>query len=96
MSPYAGFPANVDGVPDEKYFKRGEDSWLKVSWDEASMYAAKGLVNTMKKYRGQEGAHKLKAQGYPEEMIEAMHGRGAQVLKLRPGMSIHGACAFKR
>ncbi|MBM2841006.1 MAG: nrxA, partial [Bacteroidetes bacterium] len=87
----AGFPADATGVPDKKYFRRGEDSWLKVPWGEASTYAAKGLLNTMKKYQGEDGAKKLRAQGYPEEMIEAMHGSGGQVLKLRPGMSLHGA-----
>mgnify|MGYP000165086864 CR=1 FL=1 len=42
-------------------------------------------------HEGDEGARRLKAQGYPEEMIEAMHGSGGQVVKIRPGMSLHGA-----
>ncbi len=85
-----GFPADANGVPNKKYFRRGEDSWLRISWDEASTYAAKGLLNTMRKYEGEEGARRLRAQGYPEEMIEAMHGSGGQVVKIRPGMSLHG------
>ncbi|MEK7669648.1 MAG: molybdopterin-dependent oxidoreductase, partial [Bacteroidota bacterium] len=85
-----GFPTDSKGVPDQKYFLRGEDSWIKINWDDISTYAAKGLLHVMKKYQGEQGAEKLKIQGYPEEMIEAMHGCGAQVLKIRPGMSIHG------
>ena len=68
----AGFPVDANGVPDKKYFHRGEDSWVRVPWDEVSTYAAKGLLHVMNKYPGKEGAQKLKAQGYPEEMIEAM------------------------
>src|SRR3990172_316201 len=87
----AGFPADANGVPETGYLKRGEDVGLKFTWGEASTYVAKGLLNTMNKYRGEEGARRLIEQGYPGEMIEAMHGSGGQVVKIRPGLSIHGA-----
>ncbi|MDP2947959.1 MAG: molybdopterin-dependent oxidoreductase, partial [Chloroflexota bacterium] len=87
----AGFPVGEDGRPDPQYFRRGEDEWVRVSWDEASAYVAKGLLHIMEKYGGEEGARRLREQGYPEPMIEAMHGTGAQVIKIRPGMSLHGA-----
>lgn len=87
----AGFPIQDDGRPDRKYFKRGEDEWVRLDWDKAATYVAKGLIHLMDTYGGEEGARRLQAQGYPEQMIEAMHGTGAQVIKIRPGMSLHGA-----
>ena len=87
----AGFPMRSDGTPDPKYFRRSEDDWVRVSWDEASTFVAKGLTHIMDKYGGDKGADLLRDQGYPENMIAAMHGSGAQAIKIRPGMSLHGA-----
>ncbi|MDO8613008.1 MAG: molybdopterin-dependent oxidoreductase [Dehalococcoidia bacterium] len=87
----AGFPADEGGLPPRQYFRRGEDAWLQVSWDEANDYIARGLLHIADKYTGEEGHALLRAQGYPEPMIEATHGAGTQVLKIRPGMSLHGA-----
>lgn len=87
----AGFPSGEDGTPDARYFHRGEDSWTRVSWDEAFTYAAKGLLHVARKYDGEAGAQRLAKQSYPHDMIEAMHGCGTQVIKIRPGMSLHGA-----
>jgi len=86
-----------DGFPDPnvpenraKYFMRGQDSWLKASWDDAYLAVATALVHIARKYSGDDGARRLREQGYPEEMIEAMHGAGTQVMKLRPGMALTG------
>lgn len=87
----AGFPARDDGTPDPRYFRRGEDTWVRVNWDDAFTYAAKGLLYVARKYDGESGARLLERQGFPHDMIEAMHGCGTQALKIRPGMSLHGA-----
>lgn len=86
-----GFPRDpVTGKADQKYFQRGKDKWLRLSWDEAYKYAAKAFVNISKTYSGEEGAKKLLAQGYEHEMVEAMEGSGTQTLKFRGGMALLG------
>ncbi|HEY5538102.1 MAG TPA: molybdopterin-dependent oxidoreductase [Thermoplasmata archaeon] len=86
----AGFPRDANGVPASTYFRRGEDSWTPVSWDEASDYAARGLLNVMTTYEGPAGQSKLLAQGYHSAMVDATHGSGAMVCKLRAGMPLGG------
>ena len=89
----AGFPRDpVTGAPPAKYFKRAEDTWLLLSWDEATEIAAKALYNIAATYSGEEGVKRLKAQGhYSDEMIDAYRGAGTQVLKFRGGMPLLGA-----
>ena len=86
----AGFPRNANGEVEEKYKKRGEDDLIRVTWDEAVEYAAKGLMNISSEYVGEAGANKLRNQGYEPEMIEAMKGAGTQTCKFRPGMGLLG------
>ena len=74
-----------------RYFKRGEDTWVRASWDEASAYMAKSLINVSKVYSGPEGAKKLTRQGYDPAMVEKVHGHGTQVVKVRGGMALLGA-----
>lgn len=88
----AGFPRDsVTGAPDQKYFQRGRDRWLRVSWEEAYKLSAKAIANITKTYSGEKGASYLKAQNYDESMIEAMHGAGTQAMKCRGGMAFLGA-----
>jgi len=89
----AGFPRDpVTGAPPTQYFKRAEDTWLLLSWDEATEIAAKALHNIAATYSGEEGIKRLKAQGhYSDEMIDACQGAGTQVLKFRGGMPLLGA-----
>jgi nitrate reductase alpha subunit len=71
----AGFPRDPKtGAPDQKYFQRGKDKWLRVSWDDAYDFAAKAFANISKTYSGESGAKLLKVQGYDESMIHAMEG----------------------
>ncbi len=86
----AGFPRKADGSPEMDTTKRGEDSWLKVTWDEANGIAAKALRNVAETYTGAEGAEKLLEQGYEPAMVEAMHGAGVQAIKMRGGMPLLG------
>ncbi|KKK60267.1 hypothetical protein LCGC14_3026080, partial [marine sediment metagenome] len=47
----AGFPRDSETArPPKKYFKRGEDTWVRVSWDEIFELVAKCLVNVAKTY----------------------------------------------
>jgi len=87
----AGFPRDpTTGRPDEKYFNRGRDKWLRLKWEDASDLAAKAIVNISKTYSGEEGSRRLLAQGYDHQMVEAMEGVGTQAFKLRGGMAAVG------
>src|SRR3972149_10168601 len=86
----AGFPRQATGLPSHRFFQRGTDSWVKVSWDEAATLVAKALQNVVENYGGQKGHRLLSQQGYPEDMLEAMHESGAQTVKLRAGMWLLG------
>lgn len=88
----AGFPRDpVTGTPDKKYFKRGEDKWLRLEWDEAYEIAAKAFQNISNTYSGEEGTRRLKKQDYDESMIHALEHAGTQTLKFRGGMAFLGA-----
>ena len=87
----AGFPRDPNGRPPQKYFQRGKENFVRVSWDEAFMYAAKGLVNIANTYAGGKGQRFLSAQGYDPSMVEMTKGAGTQVLKFRGGMPLLGA-----
>lgn len=81
-------PAN--GKPPEEYFNRARDSWERISWEKAADLAARALVNIAQTYSGEEGANRLRAQGYDEEMVQVMEGAGTQCLKFRGGMPLLG------
>jgi nitrate reductase alpha subunit len=88
----AGFPRDPKtGRPPERFFARGQDRWLKVSWEEAYQIAARAILNIAQTYSGEEGARLLLAQGYDPAMVEAMDQAGTQTLKLRGGMAFLGA-----
>lgn len=88
----AGFPRDArTGRPDPKYFQRGKDKWLRVSWDQIFSITAKAAENIAKTYSGEKGKEYLRAQGYEEAMIQAMKGAGVQAFKFRGGMAFLGA-----
>ena len=83
----AGFPRDPEtGVVDPRYLRRGTDSWVAVSWNEAFELSAKAIVNIAKTYSGPQGRNRLLAQGYDPVMVDAVNGAGTQVLKFRGGM----------
>jgi len=88
----AGFPRDPKSAkPDPKYFQRGRDKWLRVSWDEAFKLAASAIENISRTYAGEEGKRRLLSQGYDPAMVDAMHGAGTQVIKIRGGMAFLGS-----
>lgn len=91
----AGFPRDSQtGKPDPKYFQRGKDKWLRVSWPEIFKITAKAMENIATTYNGPKGAAFLKKQGFDEEMIEATEGSGLQTFKFRGSMAYLGATRF--
>lgn len=86
-----GFP-DLDGANKTKYKfdSRGSDELVPVSWETANDYVARGMIAIAKRYSGADGAARLRAQGYPEEMIAAMGGAGTRTFKCRGGMGLLG------
>ena len=85
-----GFPRGRDGRPDESYFNRGRDEWVRMSHDEGAAIVAAALKNIAETYTGDAGKEKLKQQHYDEATIEATQGVGTQVMKFRGGMPLLG------
>ena len=86
----AGFPRGEDGRPPLEYFNRARDEWHRATHDEAAALVAATLENIARTYSGEEGAARLRAQGYEEETIAATKGAGTQVMKFRGGMPLLG------
>jgi len=88
----AGFPdLDVDNNRTKyKFDSRGTDVHVRISWDDAFRYIAKAYVTIARRYSGEEGAERLRAQGYPEEMIAEMGGAGTRTFKMRGGMGLLG------
>ncbi len=88
----AGFPRDPrTGSPPLEYFNRGQDTWLKLPFDEAYGLVAQALLNIAKTYSGPEGAQLLHAQNYDPAMIEATREAGTRTVKVRGGMPFLGA-----
>jgi nitrate reductase alpha subunit len=87
-----GFPRDPQsGAAPADLMRRGWDSWVRVSHDEAYAYHAKALVNIAATYSGDAGRAFLAKQGYDPDMIEQTGGAGTRVLKFRGGMAKQGA-----
>lgn len=86
----AGFPRGANGMPDKKYFQRGKENFVRVSWDEIYDITAQALINISTTYNGEKGQKLLEKQGYDPATIETTQGAGTQVLKFRGGMPLLG------
>ncbi|HXH18055.1 MAG TPA: molybdopterin-dependent oxidoreductase [Chitinophagales bacterium] len=86
-----GFPREADGKPAARYVEgRGKEPFVKITWEQAFEYTARVFQNIAENYSGDKGRQFLEKQGYDPLMIEAAHGIGTQVLKLRGGMPALG------
>ncbi|MDA1002461.1 MAG: molybdopterin-dependent oxidoreductase [Chloroflexi bacterium] len=86
-----GFPELTPANRDTYKFKsRGTDSFTRLTWDDAYGYLARGLVNVAETYSGDEGARRLREEGYQPEMIDEMGGAGTRTMKFRGGMGLLG------
>ncbi|MCA9125756.1 MAG: molybdopterin-dependent oxidoreductase [Planctomycetales bacterium] len=88
-----GFPRDpqTGAVDPAKYLRRGRDTWVAVSWDDALKYSAQAMANIAETYTGEQGKRYLLAQGYDPLMVDAAQGAGTQTLKFRGGMMALGA-----
>ncbi len=86
-----GFPRDREGLPPAELFRRGEDSFVRVGWEEAYKIIARTMEHLARYYSGDQGAGRLTAQGYHESMVKACQGAGTRTLKFRGGMPVLGA-----
>ncbi len=86
-----GFPElTPENKTKYKFDSRGTDTFEKISWDEVYTYIGNAFLAIGKRYSGEEGKKRLLDQGYPPEMVDAMHGAGTRTFKLRGGMGLLG------
>lgn len=86
-----GFPRDDDGLPPAELFRRGEDSFVRMDWDEVQGLVARVLDHIARYYSGEDGARRLEAQDYHPSMVEACEGAGTRTLKFRGGMPVLGS-----
>jgi nitrate reductase alpha subunit len=86
-----GFPRDEQGMPPADLFRRGEDGFQRVGWEEALSLAARTHEHLARFYSGEEGSRKLEAQGYHPEMVKACEGAGTRTFKFRGGMPVLGS-----
>src|SRR5690606_37635960 len=69
---------------------RGNDAFVRLSWDEAAKYVGEALFHIAKTYSGEEGIARLKRDGYEQRMIDKVEGAGTRVVKIGSNLPIHG------
>jgi len=89
-----GFPSLSDSpnLRDKyKFTERGDDDWVRVSWDEAYDYIARGLTAIADTYSGEEGRRRLVDEdGYDEEMLHHWEESGVRCMKMGAQLPLHG------
>jgi nitrate reductase alpha subunit len=89
----AGFPSLSDRPQLRTQYKfddRGNDTFVRVTWDEAYRYLAAGLEAVSRTYSGDAGNARLAKDGYDPLMIEQVQGAGTRTVKVGSNLPIHG------
>jgi nitrate reductase / nitrite oxidoreductase, alpha subunit len=89
-----GFPSlSDDPALRSRYLfdDRGNDTFVRLSWDEVDDYAARGLEAIARTYSGDEGRRRLiDRDGYEPEMLEFWEGSGVRTMKFGSSLPVHG------
>ncbi len=88
-----GFPSLSDQPELRKRYRfddRGNDSFVRVSWEEVSDYVARGLEAVATTYSGDEGERRLMKDGYEPEMLTHWQGAGTRTMKIGSSLPVHG------
>ncbi len=89
----AGFPSLSDN-PElrTKYLfdDRGNDTFVRLSWDEIFTYVAAGFDAVARTYSGVDGVSRLKKDGYEQLMVDKVEGAGTRVIKIGSNLPLHG------
>jgi nitrate reductase alpha subunit len=89
----AGFPSLSDHPELRSKYKfddRGNDTFVRLSWNEAFRYAAAGIEAISRTYSGDEGKRRLLQDGYEQAMVDHVQGAGTRTIKLGSNLPIHG------
>jgi nitrate reductase alpha subunit len=89
----AGCPSLSDNPELRTQYKfddRGNDTFVRLSWNEIADYVAAGLMAISKTYSGDEGEDRLRKDGYEQRMIDKVEGAGTRVIKIGSNLPIHG------
>src|SRR5262245_30828476 len=89
----AGVPSRADdpGLRTKYRFDdRGNDAFVRVSWDEAYRYLAGGITAVARTYSGAGGRARLQKDGYDPLMIDRVQGAGTRTIKVGSNLPIHG------
>lgn len=89
-----GFPPLSDDPQLRTQYRfddRGNDTFVRVSWDEIDDYAARGLAAIAETYSGEEGRRRLiDDDGYEPEMLEFWEESGVRTMKFGSSLPVHG------
>ncbi len=89
-----GFPSLSDDPSLRTRYRfddRGNDSFVRLTWDEVDRYLARGLEAIARTYSGDEGRRRLlEADGYEPEMLEYWEGSGVRTMKFGSSLPLHG------
>lgn len=89
----AGFPSLSDDPSLRSKFKfddRGNDDFVRMTWEDISDYVARGMMAVSSTYNGAEGKRRLMKDGYEEEMLEHWGGAGTRTMKIGSNLPLHG------
>lgn len=89
----AGFPSLSEKPELRQQYRfddRGNDSFVRVSWDDAYKYLAAGLEAIARTYSGDDGKARLTKDGYETLMIDQVQGAGTRTIKVGSNLPIHG------
>ena len=89
-----GFPSLSDD-PDlrtrYRFDDRGNDTFIRLTWDEVDDYTARGLEAIARTYSGDDGRRRLiDEDGYEPEMLEFWEGSGVRTMKFGSSLPVHG------
>jgi len=91
----AGFPSLSDHPKlrtKYRFDSRGEDDFVRVTWDEANDYVAKALRAIATTYSGDAGKRRLiDKDGYEPEMLTYWEESGVRTMKFGSSLPVHGA-----
>ncbi len=89
-----GFPSLSDNPELRTTYRfdaRGDDDFVRATWDEADDYVARALQAVAETYSGEEGRRRLiDEDGYPPEMLEFWEESGVRTMKLGSSLPLHG------
>lgn len=73
-----------------RFDDRGNDDFVRVTWDEAYRYVADALAAIARTYSGPEGRQRLQRDGYDPLMIDQVRGAGTRLIKMGSNLPLHG------